>query len=286
VRDLLAEHHIRLKKSLGQNFLVERNAVDAVTRAAQIGADDVVLEIGAGIGHLTRMLAQRARQVIAVEVDARLIPLLTQHVRDRVNCSVVHGDILADALDAWGRKSEPVPTCVVANVPYHISTPILTRLITARLPLRQVTLTLQREAAERFTAPMGSPRYGAIALGVQYWGQARIVSSVARTCFFPVPGVDSVVLRIVKHATPPVPLEDATFFFEMLDTAFAQPRKMLRNTLQPLQARGCDTAAALTAAGIDGRRRAATLCLADAARLSAYLRASIGAARGSDSAPR
>jgi 16S rRNA (adenine1518-N6/adenine1519-N6)-dimethyltransferase len=272
VRAVLAEHGVRLKQSLGQNFLFERNAVAKFVRAAELVPDDVVLEIGPGIGHLTYQLLQHARHVIAVELDQRLLPILRDVLGGSPHFTLIHGDILRVPLQEHCQAIGLWPTIVVANVPYYITTPILTRLIAQHMPLRRVVLTMQKEVAERCIAAPGSKEYGSLSVVMRYWGAAAIVAHLTPACFIPPPKVASAVLRVDLHQTPPVALRDEALFYKIVRGAFMQRRKMLRNALLPHCATA-DLDVALAEAGIDGTRRPETLALEEFARLANALAA-------------
>lgn len=267
MHELLAAHQLRLKQSLGQNFLFERNAVGKLMRAADVTPDDVVLEIGPGIGHLTYQLVQQARHVIAVELDQRFLPILQGLLGGFTNLTLIHGDILRVPLQECYRTLGMLPTVVVANVPYYISTPILTHLVAQHLPLRRVAMTLQHEVAARYIAEPGSKVYGSISVVMRYWGHATIASRLAPTCFFPQPKIASAVLRVDLHRTPPVILRNEPLFYQLVRGAFMQRRKILRNAVLAMYG-GPAIDAALAAAGIDGQRRPETLALEEFARLA------------------
>jgi 16S rRNA (adenine1518-N6/adenine1519-N6)-dimethyltransferase len=268
VRDVLEYHGIRLRKSLGQSFLVDRNAVDKIVDAAAPTGEDVVLEVGPGMGHLTCALLARARHVIAVELDTRLIPMLKGLLGDQANFTLVNADILKVDLKARCADLGLEPTVVVANVPYYITTPILTHLVDSGLRLRSATLTIQREVAERYVATPGTKDYGSVSVVVQYWGNVRLAGILAPRSFFPRPKVESAILRVDMHTQPPVGVANEQLFYRLVRTAFSQRRKKLRNTLKPLAVDGYPLDAALAAAEIDGGRRAETLSLEEYARLS------------------
>ena len=268
VRDLLDSHEIMLKKSLGQNILFEHAAVERLVNAASIGPNDVVLEIGPGMGHLTYSLLQKARHVVAIEIDKRMLPVLKGLLGGFKNFTLVHADVLKVDLAARFAALEMTPTCVVTNVPYYIATPILTHLMNSGIPFERVAMTLQAELARRYVSPPGSKEYGSVTVAVNFWGKPRIECMLSPRCFFPPPNVESAVLRIDLHATPPVGVANQEFMRRVVRAAFSQRRKMLRNTLQPLAGAGFDVTEAIVAAGIDPTVRAEQLGLEDFARLS------------------
>jgi 16S rRNA (adenine1518-N6/adenine1519-N6)-dimethyltransferase len=268
VKDILEFHAIRLRKSLGQSFLFDRNGIDMIVRAAQLGPDDVVLEVGPGMGHLTYALLQRAKHVIAVELDQRFLPILKGLLGGFENFTLVHADILKVDLAARCAELGIKPTVIVANVPYYITTPILTHVVESGLALRSATFTIQREVAERYIAEPGGKDYSSISIVVKYWGDARIAGFLGPRSFFPRPKVESAILRIDMHSTPPVGVASEELFYKIVRTAFQQRRKKLRNSLKWLIVEGYPLDAALAAAAIDGGRRPETLTLEEYARLA------------------
>jgi 16S rRNA (adenine1518-N6/adenine1519-N6)-dimethyltransferase len=271
IRDILEMHSIELKKSLGQNFLFDRNSVDKIVRTAEITKDDVVLEIGPGIGHLTAQLLEHAGHVIAVEIDQRFIEILTKIFGGCDNFTLVHADILKVNLVERLGELGITPTKIVANVPYYITTPILTHLVDSGIPFSSATITLQKELAERYVAVPSTKAYGSISVVLNYWGIPRICGTIHAQCFYPTPKIDSSVLHIQMHETPPVGVPDTLLFYRMIRMAFGQRRKMLRNTLQPLADEGFPVREALAAAGIPETHRAENLSLQDYARLTETL---------------
>ncbi len=269
VRDLLAQHKIRLKKSLGQHFLVDQNILKKIADAAQLTEEDTVVEIGAGIGTLTQELAQRAGRVIAVEVDARLIPLLHEHLRSFANVSIVHRDFLQFELEAdAGRKLS-----IVGNLPYHLTAPILERLVEAHRVVKSATLLVQYEVAEKLCAQPGTRDAHAITIFVQSFAEVERIFSVSRHVFFPVPDVDSALVRLefCEHPKFRAPEE---LFFRVTRAAFNLRRKTLKQSLtrSPLLALSPQIALeALERAQIDPQRRGETLSIEEFDRLAQAL---------------
>ena len=268
VRDLLAFHNIHLKKSLGQNFLIDKQAVERITRMAELNSDDVVLEIGPGIGHLTHAMLQKVKHVISIEIDQRLFPVLTGLFGDNKKLTLVHADILKVDLMKRFEELGIFPNKVVANVPYYITTPILTHLVDSKVKFEKVLFTVQKEVAERYVAPPGNKTYGSISVVIQYWGTAKICGTVAPQCFFPIPKVASAVLSLDFHKEPIVGVANEELFFKVIKMAFSQRRKMLRNTLLPLEKEGYNLNGAFENAGIDKTLRAERLSVKDFAELS------------------
>lgn len=257
VPELLRQYHIRPKKSLGQNFLVDHNALLKILRAAEIDPTDNVLEIGAGIGNLTRLLAQHSASVIAVEIDAQLFPILEVVTQDFDNVQLVKGDILqispASLLSKGGYK-------VVANIPYYITSAILRYLLEADVQPSKIALTIQREVAERILNR--DEKMSLLSLSVQIYGDAHIATQIPAACFYPQPQVDSSVLTIDIYDDPKLSKEGVSSLFKMAHAAFTQKRKMLRNSLRPFfGGNQAMLVAVLDRAGIDPRRRPETLSL-------------------------
>ena len=254
---LIQKYHVQPKKSLGQNFLVDPNGLIKVLQAAQLTPDDTVLEIGAGLGSLTYLLAQQAKYVVAVELDKRLIPPLTEVLAGFDNITIKQGDMLELSPDALLGAAHYV---VVANIPYYITSALIRHLLEADHKPTRMVLTIQQEVAERILARDG--KMSLLALSVQVYGKPELKARIPAGCFYPPPEVDSAVLSIELYEEPLVPSESLDLFFKLAHAGFAQKRKTLRNTL----ATGMNESPAwaeklLTAAGIDPQRRAETLSL-------------------------
>lgn len=265
-KHVLARYGIEPKKSLGQNFLFDEGLLARIAAEAELTPDDEVLEVGPGLGALTRQLARVAGRVVAVELDGRLIPVLTGELAAFGNIELVHGDVLElDPADWFAR-----PYRVVANVPYYITGAILRHLLENRPRPSRMVLTVQREVAERLTAR--PPEMSLLAVSVQYYGRVRLVTPVKAGAFWPRPDVDSAVIRI---DVDPARLEPDTAndaaFFRVVRAGFSEKRKQLKNNLRQLGYDDTTIAAALEAAGIDARRRAETLTVAEWERLSGIL---------------
>ncbi len=261
---LLRAHGLTPRKGLGQNFLVDSSALRKLVEAAEIPPDAEVLEIGAGVGSLTVWLAAAARRVVAVEVDANLIPLLRQSLSGLSNVTLVEGDILAVRLSEWLQEEGYL---VVANIPYYITSAIIRHLLESRPRPSRMVLTMQREVAERICAAPGE--MSLLALSVQVFGQPRPVLRIPAGAFYPPPQVDSVSLRVDLYPQPLIPADLLNDFFRLAKAGFAQKRKTLRNSLSAgLAIPPAQAAALLEAAGIDPQRRAETLSLAEWERLS------------------
>jgi len=265
-RHLLRQYGLRPKKSLGQNFLVDEGALRRIVAAAELTESDTVLEIGPGLGALTRHLAAAAGRVVAVELDGRMIPILKDRLAAFANLRLVQGDVLS--LDPAALIDGPYK--VVANLPYYITAAILRHLLEATPRPQLMVLTVQREVAQRLTAQPG--QMSLLAVSVQYYGRVRQIARLKAGSFYPRPEVDSAVVRVDVYPEPPVSVPDERFFFRVVKAGFGQKRKQLRNSLRAgLAAPAIEVEAALEAAGIDRRRRAETLSVEEWGRLASEL---------------
>jgi 16S rRNA (adenine1518-N6/adenine1519-N6)-dimethyltransferase len=268
VPELLRRYGLHPDKSLGQNFLVNPAALESVVEAAALTPENTVLEIGAGLGSLTRLLAERARRVIAVELDGQFIPILREVLAQFPNVQIVQGDILAlnlaDLLRSEDRITNgalpPTPYRVVANIPYYISSAIIRRLLESYTLPECVILTVQREVGERICARPGE--MSLLALSVQVYGTPQVVAHIPAGAFYPPPKVDSAVVRIDLSPTPAIPPALLPIFFRLAKAGFSQKRKTLRNAISGgMGWSTADTDTLLQSVGIDSRRRAETLSL-------------------------
>ena len=261
---LLKKYGIKPKKSLGQNFLIEPAGLNKVINAAEITADDEVLEIGAGLGSLTYLLAQTARQVVAVEIDKAMLPPLRQALAEFDNVRVIAGDILELKPDELMQGQDYV---VVANIPYYISSAIIRHLMAANRRPKRVVLTLQKEVAERILARDG--KMSLLSLSVHLFGQVSLAGLIPAGSFLNATEVDSAVLKIELYPQPMVPLEQQDAFFKLAHAGFGQKRKTLRNSLSAgLALAGSQVETLLLEAGIDPKRRAETLSISEWKRLT------------------
>lgn len=256
---LLRQYGLHPDKSLGQNFLLDENALRQVVKAAQISLDEVVLEIGAGVGSLTRHLAESSRSVVAVELDNKLIPPLKQIIGHYPNVLVVQGDILA--LDPGDLVSQQ-EYVVVANIPYYITSALIRHLLEATIPPHRLILTIQQEVAKRICAFPGD--MSLLALSVQVYGHPEIVAHIPASAFYPPPNVDSAVLRINLFSSPKIPSTELDVFFHLIKAGFSQKRKTLRNSLSAgLRISPPATELLLIASNIDPMQRAETLDISE-----------------------
>ncbi len=275
IHETLERHGFRFSKALGQNFLVDGTVCPRM--AELCGADEktCVLEIGPGIGVLTAQLAQRAKKVLAVELDRRLLPVLGETLAEFGNVQIVHGDVLELDLSALLKEafgSDPVVVC--ANLPYYITTPILMRLLESGLPFRAITVMVQKEVADRLTADVGGKNAGAITVMVDYYAEAETLFGVSKGAFTPAPKVDSAVIRLTRRAAPPVEVDDPQAFFRLVKAAFSQRRKTAANAVSATL--GIPKPAvldALGACGLDANVRAEVLSTEDFAVLYRTLEA-------------
>jgi len=269
-KKILAENNIRPKKRLGQHFLVEEKVLHQIITAAQLSPDDVVLEIGAGIGILTTQLVPLVSKIIAIEIDPILIKILTQELAGYTNVLVIKEDILKVNLFELLGGNKRVK--VIANLPYYIVTPVILHLLQAKENFSTLILMVQKEVGNRILANSGLKTYGALSIFVQYHSQVERICEVNRQYFFPQPKVDSVVLRLNILQTPAVSVKDEQFFFKVVRVAFAKRRKMLINTLSEIGVSKDRLTKVLVEAGIDLKRRGETLSLEEFGRVSDLLR--------------
>ena len=268
VRRLLEEWNLRPSKGLGQNFLIDQTVLERIVAAAELTPDDVVLEIGAGLGTMTERLARDAGHVVAVELDHRLIPVLQSVLANLDNVTPTQGDILA--LDPAALVGDfDLQYQVVANLPYYVTSAVLRHLLEATLKPRRMVITVQREVAERIVARPG--QMSLLAVSVQFYGRPRLLFRIKPGSFYPSPEVQSAVVRVDLYDTPPVSVGEggADAFFRVVQAGFSQRRKQLRNTLAAgLRRSPEEVAAKLKAAHVDPRRRAQTLSLEEWARIT------------------
>ena len=230
---VLERHGFTFKKSFGQNFLTDTNILQKIVDTAEIDDQVNVIEIGPGIGALTEFLAERAAEVMAFEIDHRLVPILADTLRDFDNVTVVNEDILKVDLaqHIQNFKNPDLPIKVVANLPYYITTPILMHLIESGIPFSEFVVMMQKEVADRISAQPNTKAYGSLSIAVQYYMTARVAFIVPRTVFVPAPNVDSAILKMVRRPEPAVAVEDESFFFKISKASFTHRRKTLWNNL-------------------------------------------------------
>ena len=269
---VLQKHEFQFKKKFGQNFLIDPHVLDKIVDAAQITKDDFVLEIGPGIGTLTQYLCENARQVLAVEIDDKLIPILKETLQPYDNVEVLHGDILKqDIQQIADTYNDGKPIKVVANLPYYITTPIIMELFESHVPLANVTVMVQKEVADRMKAEPGTKDYGALSLAVQYYAKPYIAAFVPPNCFMPRPNVGSAVIRLDCLARVPVEVHNEKLMVRLIRASFNQRRKTLQNGIAnsaELSFTKEQAARAIEQAGFDVRIRGEKLGLEEFARLA------------------
>ena len=228
--EILKKYDFNFQKKFGQNFLIDAHVIEKILRAAQITKDDVVLEIGPGFGTMTQYMAECAKEVIAVEIDQNLIPILSETLADYPNVTIINQDILKLDLAALAKEHNGGrPFKVVANLPYYITTPIIMGIFENHVPVSSVTVMVQKEVADRMQAGPGTKDYGALSLAVQYYAEPYIAANVPPNCFMPRPNVGSAVIRLSTFETPPVAVSDEHMMFRLIRASFNQRRKTLQN---------------------------------------------------------
>ena len=234
--DILKKYDFHFQKKFGQNFLIDTHVLEKIIDAAGVTKDDFVLEIGPGIGTMTQYLCERAREVMAVEIDDKLIPILADTLSAYDNVTVVNEDILKLDIDQIAREhNDGKPIKVVANLPYYITTPIIMGLFESHVPIDSITVMVQKEVADRMQVGPGTKDYGALSLAVQYYAKPKIVANVPPNCFMPRPKVGSAVIRLERYEKPPVEVKNEKLMFRIIRASFNQRRKTLVNGLKNSQ---------------------------------------------------
>lgn len=230
--EIIKKYNFVFQKKYGQNFLIDTHVLDKIIAAANITKNDMVLEIGPGIGTMTQYLAKAAGQVVAVEIDDNLIPILEDTLNDCHNVTVIHDDILkVDISQLAVQYNHGRPIKIVANLPYYITTPIIMSLFEKDVPIHNITVMVQKEVADRMQVGPGSKDYGALSLAVQYYAKPYLVANVPPNCFLPRPKVGSAVIRLTRYLKPPVIVQDSKLMFRLIRASFNQRRKTLQNGL-------------------------------------------------------
>jgi len=279
ISELKNRHGFRLSKSLGQNFLTDKNIIDKIIEKSNIGETDLVIEIGPGIGVLTAAAAEAAGKVIAIEIDRNLIPILNETLREYDNIEILNNDVLKTDLreileqnrEIHGQKTSGVK--ILGNLPYYITTPIIMKILEDRVPADSITIMLQKEVADRIKSAPGSRTYGALSVAVQYYCTVAHVVNAPKEIFVPQPKVDSTVIRLDLRKEKPVQLNSEETFFAVVKAGFGQRRKTLLNALTGVCGLAKEeVAVVMAAAGIDPVRRAETLSLEEFAALANTIR--------------
>ena len=273
--EVIKKYEFCFQKKFGQNFLIDGHVLDKIIAGAGVTKDDMVLEIGPGIGTMTQYLAEAAGKVVAVEIDRNLLPILQETLADYDNVKVIHADVLSLDLEKLVQEENGGrPIKVVANLPYYITTPIIMALFEQHVPLANVTVMVQKEVAARMKSGPGSKDYGALSLAVQYCAEPYIVANVPCNCFMPRPNVDSAVIRLTRYEEPPVQVKDEKMLFKIIRASFNQRRKTLQNGLNnssELNFTKDQIAAAIAEAGFSPSVRGEALTLEQFAKLTDIL---------------
>lgn len=272
-KEILTKYNFSFKKSLGQNFLIDINILENIVEKANIDKHSNVIEIGPGIGALTEQLALHANQVVAFEIDQRLIPVLHDTLGKYENVSIIHEDILEANIQQVIKDEFQTDgdVHIVANLPYYITTPILMKLLRDELRVSSITVMIQKEVADRIAASPNSKSYGSLSIAAQYYADAEVVMHVPKTVFNPQPNVDSSILRLTIKEERPVHVIDENYFFTIVRSSFAHRRKTLRNNLMSFFKGDFakeDVQSAIEASNIDSKRRAESLSMAEFAQLA------------------
>ena len=274
---ILQKYDFNFQKKFGQNFLIDANILENIIMAAGVNKDDCVLEIGPGIGTMTQYLCENAREVVAVEIDKKLIPILQEDTLSSYdNITIINEYILKVDVNAIvQKKNGGKPIKVVANLPYYITTPIIMGLFESHVPLESITIMVQKEVAERMQVGPGTKDYGALSLAVQYYAKPEVMMTVPASCFMPRPNVDSAVIKLTRHEHPPVQVQDEKLMFNIIRAAFNQRRKTLVNSLNNaanLYLNKEAVLAALETMGLSATIRGEALTLAQFAVLADFVK--------------
>lgn len=278
---VLQKYNLTFQKKYGQNFLIDANILENIIKAADIKKEDCVLEIGPGIGTMTQYLCENAQEVIAIEIDKKLIPILTQDTLSAYdNVTIINDDILKVNINALLQcKGKQNPIKIVANLPYYITTPIIMGLFESQIPIESITIMIQKEVAGRIQANPGTKEYGALTLAVQYYAEPQFMFTVPASCFMPRPNVDSAIIKFTRHQKPPVFVENEKQMFDIIRASFNQRRKTLVNsihnaagTIEGLHFDKKDVLNALLEMGLPETIRGEALTLAQFAKLSNTLK--------------
>ncbi|MFU0825775.1 16S rRNA (adenine(1518)-N(6)/adenine(1519)-N(6))-dimethyltransferase RsmA [Clostridium sp.] len=266
-RDVVKKYNFKFTKSLGQNFLIDDSVLEDIVKGAEVSYDDFIIEIGPGVGTLTRELLSKAKKVCAIELDSDLIPILKEELKDFDNFELIHKDALkVDFNEIIGEEKS---VKVVANLPYYVTTPIIANLLTKGYNFKSLTIMIQKEVAERINAEPNNKDYGSLSVLVQYYCDTKILRRVPPTCFIPQPKVESIVIRLDKLDKPRVEVKDKDLFFKVVRQSFNMRRKTLRNAIKSLGMLNSEEMdKAFEEAGIDSRRRGETLSLQEFANLA------------------
>ena len=264
--ELVKKYNFKFSKSLGQNFLIDDSVPRDIVRGAEVCKDDLVIEIGPGVGTLTAQLLNTAKRVVAIELDNDLIPILSQELGDNQNFTLIHNDALKVDFNEIIGDEQSVK--LVANLPYYVTTPIIVKLLKEKYNFKSLTIMIQKEVAERMAAEPGNKDYGALSLLVQYYCNTEIVRKVPPACFIPRPKVDSIVIRLEKLDNPRVEVQNEKLFFDIIRNAFNMRRKTLWNGVKNIGLPKEKLEEAFSEANVDPKRRGETLSIEEFAALA------------------
>ncbi|MFA5527000.1 MAG: 16S rRNA (adenine(1518)-N(6)/adenine(1519)-N(6))-dimethyltransferase RsmA [Peptostreptococcales bacterium] len=273
INDIMKKHDFKTSKRYGQNFLTDGNIVRKIVDAAATTKDDLIIEIGPGIGTLTAELAKEAGKVLAIEIDKRLIPILNENLKEFENIRIMNIDFLLADIEKIIKEEKPIGDVkIIGNLPYYITTPIIMKILEEKIKVKSITIMVQKEVADRLKAHPGTKEYGAISVAVQYYADIKMISQVSREVFLPKPHVDSAVIRLDIRKKPAVEVENEELFFQLVKAGFNQRRKTLLNALSQLSSfNKVALEKTLIKCEIDPKRRAETLSLEEFALLERAL---------------
>jgi 16S rRNA (adenine1518-N6/adenine1519-N6)-dimethyltransferase len=267
-KEIVNHFEFKFSKSLGQNFLIDQNVLDKIVEAAELSEESSVIEIGPGIGTLTQEMARKAKRVIAIEIDDNLIPVLGETLENYNNIKLIHNDALKVDFKKLIEEEGLRDVSVVANLPYYVTTPIISKLLTEKPGLKSIVIMIQKEVAERMASGPGSKEYGSLSLLVQYYCEVEKVAKVSPSCFMPPPKVESSVIKMIIRDEPAVKVLDEKLFFKIIRDSFNMRRKTLWNVLKQTGISQEKLEKALKEAGIDPQRRGETLSIEEFGKLS------------------
>lgn len=263
--EIIRRYEFAIQKRFGQNFLIDSNILDKIVQGSGLTSEDVVIEIGPGIGGLTQVLAENAKKVIAIEIDKKLIPILEETLSEYSNIRIINEDILKiDLKQLIREENNGKPVKIIANLPYYITTPIIMGLFEKNISVDNITVMVQKEVADRMQSSPGTKDYGSLSLAVQYYSDPKIISQVGPSCFIPAPKVGSSVICLKKYETPPTTVNDVELMFKIIRAAFNQRRKTLLNSISNQEALNVskeEVSQALNIMGVDLRIRGEALTL-------------------------
>lgn len=269
-KDIVKKYGFKFTKSLGQNFLIDNSVLRDIVEGAEVSEEDYIIEIGPGVGTLTRELLKRAKSVTAIELDSDLLPILQEELKEYENFNLIHKDALKVDFNDIIKEEKSVK--VVANLPYYVTTPIISKLLTEGVSFHSLTIMIQKEVAERIAANPGGKDYGALSLLVQYYCDTEIIRKVAPTSFIPQPKVESIVIKLIKLPNKRVQVTDEKLFFRIIRESFNMRRKTLWNAMKGLQIESSKVEKAFENAKIDSKRRGETLSIQEFAALADCLK--------------